>query len=148
MLTRRQPSVVKALKSFDPFRGCKKAQLRDVGRLVEQVSVPEGKILVREGQFGREFFLILSGSVEVTQKHRLVNVLGSGDFFGELAALNCGPRNATVTALSGLELLVIGRRAINAMLDIAEFRDTLLRRLASRLQVVEAQLATALDAVD
>jgi len=140
----RQPPVDR-LKSVDHFRTCTKAQLRGVARLAEQVKVGEGEILVTEGQFGKEFFLILCGAVEVTHKGRLVNMLGPGDFFGELAALNAGPRNATVAALSDLDLLVIGPRQLNAIVQIPEFRDALLKAMASRLRTVDAQLATALD---
>ena len=75
----------------------------------------EGEVLAREGRIGREFFLILSGRVAVTQKGRRVNALGPGDFFGELAAMNPGPRNATVTALSDLDVLIIGSREFAAM---------------------------------
>ena len=116
-----------------------------MARLAEQVKVGEGEILIREGQFGKEFFLILSGIVEVTRKGRPVNALGPGDFFGELAALNRGPRNATVTALCDLDLLVIGRRELNAMLEISEFRNALLKWMASRMQTIDSQLATALN---
>jgi CRP-like cAMP-binding protein len=141
---RREASVAKDWKSFDQFSGYTMAQLRDLRRLADQVKVGEGKILVREGQFGTEFFMILAGSVEVTQKGLLANILGPGDFFGELAASNCGwVRNATVTALSELELLIIGRRELNALLDIPQFRDALLKKMASRLQAVDAQLAIA-----
>ena len=76
-------------------------------------------------RIGREFFLILSGRVAVTQKGRRVNALGPGDFFGELAAMNPGPRNATVTALSDLDVLIIGPREFAAMGNIQGFRDTL-----------------------
>ena len=116
-----------------------------MARLTEQVKVGEGEILVREGQFGKEFFLILSGTAEVTQKGRLANVLGPGDFFGELAALNRAPRNATVTALCDLDLLVIGRREYNAMLEIPEFRDALLKSMATRMQTIDAEFTTALS---
>jgi CRP-like cAMP-binding protein len=141
----RQAPIVDRLKSIEQFRSYKKAQLRDVARLAEQVRVGEGEILVREGQFGKEFFRILSGTAKATQKGRLVNALGPGDFFGELAALTRGPRNATVTALCDLDLLVIGRRELNAMLEIPEFRDALLKWMASRMQTIDSQLATALD---
>jgi CRP-like cAMP-binding protein len=104
------------------------------------VKVAKGRTLIEEGQIGTEFFLILSGTVGVTNRGRLLNTLGSGDFFGELAALNRGRRNATVTALSDVELLVIGRRGHNAMLEIPEFRDALLKTMASRLQTVDALL--------
>ncbi len=145
---RRQAPMVDNFKSIDHFRGYKKAELRIVARLVEQVKIGEGGILFREGQFGKEIFLILSGTVEVTQKGRPVNRLGPGDFFGELAALDQGPRNATVSALSDLELLIIGQREFNAMLDMPGFRDALLKRLARRLQTADAQLATAFDELE
>ena len=97
-------------------------------------------MLIEEGGFGTEFFLILAGTVGVTNKARLLRNLGSGDFFGELAALNRGRRNATVTAVTDVELLVIGRRQHNAIFEIPEFRGALLQKMASRLQTVDALL--------
>ena len=107
-----------------------------MARLAERVQVGEGEVLAREGRIGREFFLILSGWVAVTQNGRRVNTLGQGDFFGELAAMDPGPRNATVTALSDLDVLIIGPREFSAMADIPGFRDALFRSLASRLRTV------------
>jgi CRP-like cAMP-binding protein len=121
------------LRSIDEFKGCKKAELREVARLAERVEVEKGEILAREGQFGGELFVILSGTVEVTQKGQPIGVLGPGDFFGELGALTRGPRQATVSALSDLGLLIIGLREFHAMLKIPPFRDALLTRMASRL---------------
>lgn len=128
-----------------PIPGLQKAQLRNVARLVEQVKVDEGEILISEGQFGKECFFILSGTAEVTQRGRPVNTLGPGDFFGELATLNRGRRNATVRALCNLDLLVIGQREFNAILEISGFRDALLTSMASRIQTIDSQLAMALD---
>lgn len=136
---------VDQLMSVDQFRSCTRAQLREVERLAERVQVGEGYVLAREGQIDREFFLILSGTVKVTQKGRQVNTLGPGDYFGELAALNPGPRNATVTALSDLDVLMIGPRQLNAMAEIPGFRDALMKGMASRLRTVDAQLAEAFD---
>ena len=139
---RRYPSLDR-LKSVDEFRKCTKAQLRVVERLAEHVEVDRGQILVREGQADRELFLILVGTAEVTQGGRLVNTLGPCDVFGELVALNRGLRNATVTALSDMELLVIGPREFDAMAQIPGFRNALLKRMANRLRVADAQLAAA-----
>ena len=122
---RRNPSL-DSLRSVDQFRKCTKAQLRGVERLAEHVKVNRGEVLVREGHADRELFLILAGTVEVTQAGQRVNTLGPCDFFGELAALNRGLRNATVTALSDLELLIIGPRELDAMAQIPGFRDALL----------------------
>ena len=137
-------ATVDRLKAVDELRDCTPAQL-EVARLAERVQVGEGEILTREGRIGREFFLFLSGTVGVTQKGRRVNTLGPGDFFGELAAMNPGPRNATVTALSDLDVLIIGPREFDAMADIPGFRDALLKSMAARLRTVDARLAAALD---
>jgi CRP-like cAMP-binding protein len=142
---RKRAIMIDRLSSANLFGNYTKAQLREVARLAEQVSVSEGEILLSEGQYGKEFFFILSGTVEVTQQGRLVNTLGPGDFFGELTALHSGTRNATVTALSDLDLLVIGPRECDAMLQIPGFRGALLTSMAGRLQSVDAQLATAAD---
>lgn len=133
-------AAVDKLQWLEPFRACTRTQLRQVEHLAERIQVTNGEILAREGRIGREFFLILSGTVAVTQQGRRVNTLGPGDFFGELAAMNPGPRNATVTALSDLEVLIIGPREFAAMTDIPGFRDALFKAMARRLQTLDAQL--------
>src|ERR1700685_3460574 len=141
-------ATVERLKAGDLLRNCTQAQLQDVAQLAERVQVGAGEVLAREGRIGREFFLILSGSVAVTQSGRRVNTLGSGDFFGELSALDAGPRNATVTALTDLDVLIIGPRELSAMSDIPGFRGALLRSMARRLRTLEARLVELLDAQD
>jgi CRP/FNR family transcriptional regulator, cyclic AMP receptor protein len=136
----RQPPVDR-LKSIDHFKACTKTKLREVARLAEHVKVDQGETLVREGQSDRQLFLILAGTVEVSQAGRRVNALGPCDFFGELGALNSGPRNATVTALSDVELLIIGPREFDSLAQIPEFRNALLKRMANRLRSVDARLA-------
>lgn len=133
------------LTSVDPFKGCTKAQLREVTRLTEHVKVAEGEILLREGEESKELFLILSGTGEVVQNGQLVNTLGPGDFFGELSALCWGPRNATIRAVTDLDLLVIGPRVLPTMATIPGFRDALLKGMASRLRTADAQLAAVRD---
>lgn len=144
----RTQATVDRLKAVDLLHDCTDAQLEEVARLAERVHVGEGEVLAREGRIGREFFLILSGWVAVTQQGRRVNTLGQGNFFGELAAMDPGPRNATVTALSDLDVLIIGPREFTAMADIPGFRDALLRSMASRLRSMDARLAAALATQD
>jgi CRP-like cAMP-binding protein len=145
VVTVGRQATVDLLQMVDQFESCAREQLDEVARLAERIHVSEGEVLTREGRIGREFFLILSGSVEVTQRGRRVNTLGPGDFFGELAAMNPGPRNATVTALSDLDMLIIGPREFDAMADIPGFRDALLKSMARRLRSADARLAAALD---
>ncbi len=138
-------ATVDRLQSVDRLRDCTKSQLEEVARLAERLQVGQGEVLAREGRIGHEFFLILSGTVAVTQKGRRVNTLGPGDFFGELAAMDPGPRNATVTALSDLDVLIIGPREFAAMADIPGFRDALLKSMASRLRTMDARLAALME---
>src|SRR5580704_19252961 len=118
-------TTVDRLRAVDQLRGLTSTQLEQVAGLAERVQVDKGEVLAREGRIGREFFLILSGRVSVTRGGRRINTLGPGDFFGELAAINPGPRNATVAALSEVDVLIIGPREFAAMANIPDFRDAL-----------------------
>ena len=134
-------ATIERLQAVEQLSDCTVAQLEEVAALAERIQVAEGEVLTREGRIGREFFLILAGTAAVTQKGRRVNTLGPGDFFGELAALNPGPRNATVTALSELDVLIIGPREYSAMAEIPGFRDALLRSMARRLRTMDERLS-------
>ena len=143
MLSREE--AVDRLELVDAFKGCTRSQLKQVARLAERVQVGQGEVLAREGRIGREFFLVLSGTVSVTKGGRKVNVLGPGSFFGELAAINPGVRNATVTAETEVEVLIIGPREFATMAAIPGFRDALFKSIAGRLRTADAQLAAVLD---
>jgi CRP/FNR family cyclic AMP-dependent transcriptional regulator len=118
------------------FRGCSIKQLKLVARLTDQLTVPSGTVLLREGSAGREAFVILWGTAAVTRGGDLVASLGNGDIFGELAALDPGPRDATVTATSELEVLVIGPREFAALVqNVPSFGSQLLVRLARRTRI-------------
>ena len=139
MLSRE--ATVDRLELVDAFKGCTRSQLKQVARLAERVQVGRGEVLAREGRIGREFFLVLSGTVRVTQAGREVNLLGPGSFFGELAAINPGVRNATVTAVTEVEVLIIGPREFATMAAIPGFRDALFKSMADRLRTADARLA-------
>lgn len=118
-------TTVERLRAVDQLGGLTTAQLEQVAGLAERVQVEKGEVLAREGRMGREFFLILSGTVEVSQGGRHVDSLGSGRFFGEVIATNLGPRHATLTALSEVDVLIIGPREFAAIVDIPGFRDAM-----------------------
>ncbi len=142
--TTNRRSSIEHLQQVAEFRGCSRRQLESVARLAERVHVSEGEVLTREGRIGREFFMILSGSVAVTRDGRRLNTLGPGQFFGELAAVSPAPRNATVTALCDLDVLIIGPRELNQMFEIPGFRDLLFTTMAERLRTADAELHSAL----
>jgi CRP/FNR family transcriptional regulator, cyclic AMP receptor protein len=90
--------------------------------------------MIREGERGREFFVLLEGTAEVTKDGRKINTLGPGDFFGEIALVSDSPRTATVTATSPVHTLVVTDRAFRRLLDdVPEIQRKVLLALAERL---------------
>ncbi len=70
-----------------------------------------------EGSTGSEFFVIIDGDATVSRRGRKVATLGPGDAFGELALLDKAPRNATVTAQTPMEVVVLGQREFGGLID-------------------------------
>jgi CRP-like cAMP-binding protein len=133
-------SAVPDLAEVPLFSACSKKDLQLLSKRTERVHVPPGKVLVREGAAGAEFFVILAGEAEVSRHGRGVATLGPGDFFGDLALLDRAPRNATVTAKTEMELAVLGQREFAAMIDeVPGFAHKLLSGLAHRLREFDAK---------
>jgi len=127
------------------FAACTEEQLREVARLAERLGVHAGEVILREGRLGRELFVILSGTATVTRAGRVVNLLGAGDYFGELAAIEAAPRSATVTATSDLEVLIIGPREFEAIMEIPGFRNALFTGMSRRIREADDRLAAYAD---
>ena len=112
--------------------------LEQVGRLSDEVDVPAGRELMREGEPGREFYLILDGTVRVDRAGQTINSLGPGDFLGEIALLDGGPRSATATSESAVRLLALGQREFHSLVDeFPDVRTAVLEALAHRVRHLE-----------
>jgi CRP/FNR family transcriptional regulator, cyclic AMP receptor protein len=103
------------LKDVPFFRTMSKKELAVVAQQTDEIDVPAGRVLAREGDFGDEFFVIDDGTAEVTRGGERIAELGPGDFFGELALLEAERRNATVTATSPMRLIVMTRPSFRAL---------------------------------
>ncbi|MGZ8605988.1 MAG: cyclic nucleotide-binding domain-containing protein [Actinomycetota bacterium] len=99
--------VPSKLANVPIFSGCSKRELAVIARAAKEVSHREGTVIAREGERGIGLFLILDGECAVTIGGKGKAKLGPGDFFGEIALLDGGPRTATVTALSPVRLVGI-----------------------------------------
>jgi CRP/FNR family cyclic AMP-dependent transcriptional regulator len=116
------------------FSRLSKTGLSDVASIADEMDLPEGKELTREGERGREFFVILDGEADVTQQGKRIRQLGKGDFLGEIALVTKQPRTATVTATSSLRVLVITDRDFARLLrDSPEIGQGVLEALGERL---------------
>ena len=125
---------VDLIRGVPLFARCTRAEVAEVASIADEIDVPEGKELTREGDRGREFFVLLDGSAVVRRGGRKVNVLGRGDFFGEIALVSRSPRTATVTTTEPARLLVITERRFRTLLDHSpRIQLRILEALADRL---------------
>ena len=137
-----------SLQGVPWFSACTEEQLGDIVRLAERLDIQADEVILREGRLGRELFIILEGTATVTRAGRVVNVLGAGDHFGELAAIEDRPRTATVTATTDLKVLIIGPRELEALMGIPGFRNALLRGMSRRIRQADDRLAAFADRED
>jgi CRP-like cAMP-binding protein len=116
-VTMARASIDKTLAKIPLFKECTKKELQAVSRLVTPINVKAGKVLTKEGDAGREFMIIATGSASVRRKGRKIATLGPGDFFGELALLAGVPRTATVIAESDMTVEALNRAEFATLLD-------------------------------
>ncbi len=95
------------LKSIPLFEEVGDEELAQIAPFATEVSVEEGRELVREGDFSYEFMAIEEGQAEVTRGGEHVADIGPGDFFGEMGLLERTLRNATVTAKTPMRLVTL-----------------------------------------
>jgi CRP-like cAMP-binding protein len=98
---------VDRLAGLPLFSALSPDELTAVGRYLTERRCDAGTRLTIEGASGYMFFVIEKGEVEVAQDGRVVNTLGRGDFFGEMAIVSGDRRSATVTVTSSVDLLVL-----------------------------------------
>ena len=127
--------LVARLGEVPVFSGCSKKELQAIARTVRPIEHEAGSVIATEGEPGAGLFVIQSGEADVTIGGKRVNQLHAGDFFGEMALLDGGPRTATVTATTDIKLWALTEWVFRGLL--VEHPSIALRTLeamASRLR--------------
>jgi CRP/FNR family transcriptional regulator, cyclic AMP receptor protein len=125
---------VEALRRAPLFSDLSKRELAQLARMSDDLEVEAGQVLTREGEIGREFFVIVEGEVEVTRKGRAVRCEGGDEFFGEIALIEDIPRTATVKAKTPLRLFVLTSRDFRHLVkDSPSVERKVMKALARRL---------------
>jgi CRP/FNR family transcriptional regulator, cyclic AMP receptor protein len=130
----RKNAKVELIKGVPLFAECSRKDLAEVAGIADEIDLREGKELTREGGHGREFFVLVDGTADVTKGKRRVNELGPGDFFGEISLITKTPRTATVVATSPVRALVITDRSFRSLLEHQpQIQNKVMSALAARV---------------
>ncbi len=128
------------------FTGLDRKHVKQLSRIMVPRSFKTGDVIIKEGDQGAGVFVVISGKVEVVRgaeggRQQVLNTLGPGDFFGEMALFEGFPRSATVRCLEDTECLALTRWDFRAELTRhAEIAVAVLETVVHRLRDVEARL--------
>jgi CRP-like cAMP-binding protein len=102
-------SPTKLFETIPLFRGLDKEELKSIANSSKEMSFQEGNSIVKEGDAGLGFYIIVDGQAVVKRRGRNITKLGRGSFFGEMALLDDQPRSADVMATEPTKCLVLLR---------------------------------------
>jgi CRP/FNR family cyclic AMP-dependent transcriptional regulator len=129
---------VERLRQIPLFHGCNKPTLEDIGRLVDEVDVPDGYTLIREGALGEQFILIIEGRVRIERGGQTIRTMGPGEFLGEIALIDKGRTTATATTEGPARLFIVSHQAFHELLEQSPtVRIEIMTALANRVRQLE-----------
>jgi CRP-like cAMP-binding protein len=129
-----QDTKVQALKRAPLFTELSRKELVQLARVSEDLEVPEGAVLCKEGELGHEFFVIVEGETEITRRGKSLGTRGAGNFIGEIALVQQTPRTATVTAKTPLRVFVLTSKDFHHLLEESpKVERKVMRTLAKRI---------------
>jgi CRP/FNR family transcriptional regulator, cyclic AMP receptor protein len=127
------------LRTVPLFAGLSNRELQRIGELADEIDLPAGRVLMRQGEHGSEMLVVVDGSARIERDGAVIAERGAGEVLGEIALLDGGPRTATVTLTRDSRLLVLGRREFQAAIDeLPEVRLRVLEAVAHRLRTLDA----------
>ncbi len=139
--------IAQALARVPVFSSLKKRQLEKLARTFSERQCAPGEVIVPQGRGGYGFFILVSGRAKAVRRldngeEVVVNQFGPGDFFGELALLDGGPRTASVIAEEPTVCLIMPREHFLGVLrEDGEIAVAILEELARRFRAsLEASL--------
>lgn len=125
------------LRSIPLFSGADPADLAALAEVATEAEIPAGRSIVRQGDPGSGLFVVLEGSVRVVRDGEQLAELGPGQWFGELAVLDRGPRTAAVITVVPTRCLAVAAwDAERLMLERPTLAVAVARAMAERLRDV------------
>jgi CRP-like cAMP-binding protein len=103
------------LRTIPLFESLSSDERRTIAPHADEVDVPEGTELVRQGEFAYEFFVLEDGTADVMRDGERIAELGPGDFLGEMGIVAQAARNATVVTTAPARVIVMTEQAMRSM---------------------------------
>lgn len=110
-------AIVEMLQKTPLWSGLTEKELKVIARSFKELKYESGDVIVRKGEAGVGFYLIVDGTVEVRADGRVLSKLGPGQFFGEMALLDGQPRSADVVALEPSRCLAMSSWSFNGIVS-------------------------------
>ena len=137
----KSDAVTELLRSVDLFTGLKKRDLGKVAATLKEIRFPEGEVVTAEGDLDSRFYVIAEGEARVTVNGRRRALLSTGDYFGEIALIDGGPRSATITAETPLRTFTLAPWNFKPLLkENPDIAYNILLEMCRRLRNVEKSL--------
>jgi trk system potassium uptake protein TrkA len=131
-------AVVDDLADLPQFATVDRGQLETLAKHAEELDVPAGTELTHEGRHEGSVFIVVAGSIGIERGGRTVDTIGRGGFFGEIAAIDGGPRTATGRALEDTRVVALSPRQLNDVLDVSpELRAMMMTAMEERLTRID-----------
>ena len=125
---------VDLLRKIPLFSECSRTELEAIARSTDELALPKGRVLMRQGATGRELVVLVDGDVAIERNGAQIVTRRGGDFLGELALVTGRPRTATAVAATDLRVLVLDGLSFDRLLrDVPTIGLKIMRAVAERL---------------
>jgi CRP-like cAMP-binding protein len=136
----------RALRSIPLFASLGDKETREIADLLIDRKYPKGAVVFEDGSLGDYMYVIQSGEVKITKmsedgREKILEILGEGEFFGEMALLDREPRSASVKTTRACTLLALSRQDFLGLLRRnPDISLEIIRALSRRLRETDEQI--------
>ena len=135
--------ALELLQRVPAFAAVEPEDLEQLAASTSEIEVPAGEELTHEGRYEGYVFVVVSGTVAIERDGRTVDTIGPGDFFGEIAAVDGGPRTATARTIEDSRLLTMDHEHFYELMEKSpELNGAVMAAMEERLARIDSEAPT------